>query len=300
MNDSYPDDSKRKAFKPPRRRRRPIRWPSAPRSSTGGGVRDGWLSGLIVGGNRAVAGVGFALVPVLESRFDDASLILVCLLLAGITGGVVFADWWFTRRSPRRELAADLVSLAVLVPASSVARMIAVADSRLGGRDLNYIAAALGVLAVFLIIVSVSLSDESSPPSHSTIGVLPAAILLVALFAGSSAASTANLWQAASLAWIVSAIMTVVYGLAGTSWRSFIAPVSYALFAVVVLTAVDQDSSRRTVSSVHQELSVGILLLVGLILLAMGLWSASMRSIPPGQLAQAQQRSRSSHLDGNR
>lgn len=211
--------------------------------------------GLGYGLTRAACAIGFGAVPMLSERFGDAALSLVsfglALLMIAIAGGLVRLG-----RPLEWRLAADAITLSVLIPVLVTASGIEVADDRLGGRSTNFLAAALATAMIYLVIVVVVTRSGADRNPSSQIGALPGALLITAILVGTSNFSAVTLWRGLSVAWMVAAIATALATLLSLRARALVAPLAFALFAAGIVVAEIMSESERSLSSGSSGIAV--------------------------------------------
>ena len=229
-----------------------------------------WGTWLVVSITRSICGVGFVLFPVLERRLGDTALVATCIGLAGIVGATAAGVWYASRGPIRRDLASDMVTLLVLVPALAVTAGIFVADSRFGGRTDNFMAAILAVISIFFIVALVGLTAPDSQRSWSPIVVLPAALVISAVVGSTGRFSAEEFWQGISLAWMVAAIATLA---AGTirGLRSLLGPTVYVLFSLGIYLTRDITEESERISQASLNAALATIVLVGVVVVFMSL-----------------------------
>lgn len=247
-----PDDSGRRAFKPPRqRRRRPRRPASVQRDFSLWDLREGFGYGLI----RALCAVGFGFVPSFDARFGDASLAVVSSGLAMFVFAIVLL-LLHAGRPAEWPLLADAVSLLVLVPVIITASGIEVSDARLGGRSTNFLAAAGAVILVYLIVVVIATRGGADRTASSQVGVLPGSLSIAIILLGTEHFSAGAIWRGLSIAWMVAAIATVTAMFVSMRARLFVAPAAFALVAIGVVVPDFLGDSERSLSSGSSGIAV--------------------------------------------
>ena len=229
-----------------------------------------WGPWLVVSIARAVCGVGFALFPVLEQRLGDTALVATCIGLAGITGAAAASVWYASRGPIRRDLAADIVTLLVLIPSLAVTASIFVADSRFGGRSDNFMAAILAVIFIFFIVALIGLSAPDLPRPWSPMAVLPAALAISAVIGSSGRFSAEDFWQGISLAWMVSAIATLAAGTI-TRLRSLLGPAVYFVFSLGIYLSRDITEESQRISQTSLNVALATVALIGIVIVFMAL-----------------------------
>lgn len=249
------DDSRRRAFKPPRRRRTPRRQIRPP-SLNLWRFRHGFGLGIV----RAICAIGFGFVPSVSDRFGDAALALVSVALAAAVAGIVVM---LIRMSRPLEwpLLADAATLFTLVPILVTASGIEVADARFGGRGINFFAAASAVVLLYVIVVTIATRGWSHRGASGQLGALPGAFSITVVLLGTANFSAGGIWRGLSIAWMGAALVTVVAMLVPARYRAVVAPLAFALFAAGVVAtnaASDEAASLSSGSSAVAALSAAI------------------------------------------
>lgn len=196
--------------------------------------------------------------------------------VAAVAGGV-----WYTLRTPvRRDLAADAVTLACLVPTIVVASGIQLADARFGGRAENVLAAMGAVAAVFAIVAFIGASERGAGFGFVALAALPAALSVAAIIGGTTVFAGGQTWQGLSLAWMAAAGATLVYLVIPAS-RGWVSIVVFAGFAAAMLTLPD----RRVTASTQADLDVALLTVaaVAAIIVLIGFAPSGRPSGPTGE-----------------
>jgi hypothetical protein len=148
-------------------------------------------------------------VPSLRVQFGDLALSLVSLVGAVVLIAAMVGLQRLTGEAPRSVFVTDALTILILSPALAVASSIAVADSRLGGRSWNFLAAGLLVCCVAGIILTIVTRAGERRGSVALIEFLPAVLTVTSVIAGVSRFSAGNTWQGLSLAWGIAAGLTL-------------------------------------------------------------------------------------------
>ncbi len=149
------DDSGRRAFKPPRRRRTPRRQIRPP-SLNLWRFRHGFGLGIV----RAICAIGFGFVPTVSDRFGDAALALVSVALAAAVAGIVVM---LIRMSRPLEwpLLADAATLFIL-------------------------GSATAVVLLYVIVVTIATRGWSHRGASGQLGALPGAFSITVVLLGTA------------------------------------------------------------------------------------------------------------------
>lgn len=254
------DRVKRRAFKPPRQRRRARREPTG-RGFSIWDMRDGLGYGL----TRAICAIGFGVTPVVGDRFGDASLAVISAGL-GLLVFAVVAALMRMGRSTEWRLVADALTLLVLIPVLATASGIEVADARLGGRTANFLAAAVATVLIYTIVVIVATKAGGDRNAATQIGALPGALSITAIFLGASYFSAGTLWRGLTVSWMVAAIVTVLAMFVSLRARVAVAPGAFALFAVAIVFLESTNEDGRTLSSESSAIAMGAAVVVAILL----------------------------------
>lgn len=255
------DRVKRRAFKPPRQRRRSARRKPTGRGSSIWDMRDGLGYGL----TRAFCAIGFGLTPALGEQFGDAALAVVSAGLALLMLTIVAALMRLGRATEWR-LVADAVTLLVLIPVLATASGIEVADARLGGRSANFLAAAAATVLIYAIVVIVATRAGADRTAGTQIGALPGALSITAVLIGASHFSASALWRGLTVSWIVAAVVTVLAMFVSLRARVVVAPAAFALFALVVVLLESSNDGAGTLSSETTGIAMGAAALIAVML----------------------------------
>jgi hypothetical protein len=236
------DNSKRRAFRPPKRPRRTYQRPSIP-------TPDLWQyrHGFGVALSRAACAVGFGMVPGMSNRFGDAALVVVCVLLGAAVAGAVFL-LYRAGRALEWQLVADAMTLIVLLPALITASGIEVADARYGGRGENFLAAATALVLLFVVVTTVATRGWANLRTSGQTGSVPAAFSITIILLGTNHFSAGGMWRGLSIAWMVAAGVTLLATLAPARYRPYIVPGSFILVAVGVVM-LNASGSSQSISS---------------------------------------------------
>ncbi len=209
----------------------------------------------------------------------DASLVAICVVLGTVAAIVAGLSWHYSGGTVRRELAADVVSLVLVVPIVAVAVSIQVADVRFGGRGNHFLASAIAVFFGYLIVVVVATFAGAIRDRTSQVAVLPAALVIAAVIGGAGRFSSANVWKGVSLAWILAAAATFMFALLPRNLRGFIVPAVYIVFAIVVLATSSSADGESMIGASSAGLATALTIVVGVVLVAIPITtSASKRS----------------------
>ena len=118
---------------------------------------------------RVLVGATCSALPAFEDRLGQVAFPLVWALLAvfAVLSAVVTARSEAMRVWPLN--AVDGLTLAALIPTVAVSSRIAVADSRLGGETVNFLAAGGAVLAVVAIVAKATALKWAEGPEKAAI-----------------------------------------------------------------------------------------------------------------------------------
>lgn len=202
------------------------------RQSAGAGAN--WRNWLLSATARAGIATGFLLTPAVREQLGDASIAALSVFIAGALIMTLIGHWYFVRGQARRDLAADAFAVVALVPVGIVAAGIQGAEDRFGGRTANVLAALTATILIYAIVALIARMDDRLEFGDAAIGSLGGALSLAVLVGNPNRFATAELWQALSVAWMVAAVATVIYGVAPAIARSAIPVVVYGVFALVV------------------------------------------------------------------
>jgi hypothetical protein len=276
--DQTVDRVKRRAFKPPRQRRR-VRRQSTGRSFSIWDMRDG----LGYGFTRATCAIGFGLTPFIGGRFGDASLAIISaglgLLMLAIVAGLMRMG-----RSTEWRLVADAITLLVLVPLLATASGIEVADARLGGRSTNFLAAAGATVLIYAIVVILATKAGADRNAATQIGALPGALSITAILLGTSHFSAGALWRGLAVSWMVAAIVTAFAMFVSLRARISVAPLAFALFALAIVFLESSNDDGRTLSSESSAIAMGADAVVAVILVLIPLPQCRRRVRHPSRI----------------
>ncbi len=258
--DESSDPVQRRAFKPPRRKRRPRRKPT-PRSFSIWDMRDGLGYGL----TRAVCAIGFGSVPAVGERFGDAALAVVASGLA-VMVLVIVAALLRVGRPTEWRLVADALTLVVLIPVLATASAIEVADARLGGRSVNFMAAAAATVLIYLIVVIAATRAGADRNASTQIGALPGALSITAILLGTSHFSAGDLWRGLTISWMAAAFVTLCAMFVSLRVRAAVAPAALALFAMAIVVLQTSANGGGTLSSESSAVAMFAVAAVAIIL----------------------------------
>ncbi|MGH9173677.1 MAG: hypothetical protein ACRD1H_04945 [Vicinamibacterales bacterium] len=204
-----------------------------------------WVPPAVV---RVLIGATCTTLPAFEDRLGQVAFPIVWLALAvfAILAAITTSRSEAVRSWPLN--AVDGLTLATLVPTVVVASRIEVADSRLGGATMNFLAAAGAVLAVVTIVSLVAALACAERPDTATIALLPAALTVAAIIAGAERFAADNVAQGLTAVWIVAGVATLCFGVANQRARSMVSPVAFAMVAVVA-TALAGDGMAEVTTS---------------------------------------------------
>lgn len=268
------DDSKRRAFKPPRQRapRRQYRPPSINLWQ----FRHGFGLGLL----RATCAVGFGFVPPVSERFGDAALALVGVALAAVVAAVAIV---LVRMNRPLEwpLLADAATLFVLLPVLVTASGIEVADVRFGGRGVNFLAAATAVVLLYLIIATIATRGWSLRGVTNQLGALPGALSITVILLGTANFSAGGLWRGLSIAWMVAAATTVLAAFIPGRSKALVAPVALALFAGFVVLTDTASGDGTPLGSGTSAIAAGTTAIVAAVLILIPGFGPAAERVPP-------------------
>ncbi len=210
---------------------------SQPRQQGSGGERTsrGWRAWLLSGTARAGVATGFLLIPTVRLQLDDAATALMCVVLSACLLATALGHVYLTRLPFRRDLIADAVAVVALAPSAIVAASIQSADDRFGGRTEYLLAALAAAVTIFAIVAAVARTDIRLGFGDATLGALAGALTLAAVIGNTPRFPSGDAWQPLSLAWMVAALVSLVYGMLPDAVRSIVPVASYALFCVVII-----------------------------------------------------------------
>lgn len=210
------------------------------------------------------------MVPGVSNRFGDAALVIVCLLL-GAAVACAAAMIYRAGRPLEWQLLADAMTLVVLLPALITASGIEVADARYGGRGENFLAAAIALVLLYVVVTTVATRGWSELRTLGQTGAVPAAFSITIILLGTNHFSAGGMWRGLSVAWIVAAGVTMLTTLVPGRYRHWVVPTSFMVFAVgvVLLNASSEgralDSGTSTVAALATATVAAILILVPLL-----------------------------------
>ncbi|MEZ4522251.1 MAG: hypothetical protein R3A46_11505 [Thermomicrobiales bacterium] len=239
MSADYPYDSEIQPEAPPRRR--------PPRRSD----RRDWRNWLLSGTVRAGVATGFLMIPTVRVQLGEAAIALLCLFLGVVLAGVLGGHWYIARRTARRDIAADIVAIVALTPSAIVAAGIQGAEDRFGGRTVNVLAALGSTLLIFAIVAFVAQLDERIEFGAAAMGSLGGALTFAALLANPDRYSANEVWQPLSIAWMVAAGATILFGVLPGGIRSFFPIAVYVAFAAVFLFLPVETTPEESASGVE-------------------------------------------------
>jgi hypothetical protein len=193
-----------------------------------------WRGWLLSATARASVATGFLLVPTARAQLGDATLAILCFVLAAGLIAAMATHWYVARERARRDLAADALAVLAVTPTTMVAAGIQSADDRFGGRTSYALAALAATVLVFAIGALVAGMDERLTVGDVSLGALGGALVVAALIGNPSRFNADDAWQALSIAWMAAALATAAYAVLPGGLRSFAGPLVYALFAVVI------------------------------------------------------------------
>lgn len=269
------DDSRRRAFKPPRQRA-PRRRIKAPQVNLWQ-YRHGFGLGLV----RAACAIGFGFVPAASSRFGDAALVLVAVALAVMVVAVVTLLQRMNRPL-EWPLLADAATLFVLVPVLVTASAIEVADARFGGRGENFLAAASAVVLLYLIVATIATRGWSVRGASGQIGALPGPLSITIILLGTANFSAGGIWRGLSIAWMAAALITAVAVFVPVRYRPIVAPSALSLFAIfVVLQDASSGSGSPIGSGASAIAAIATACVAGVLILIPGIRTQQPQYIPP-------------------
>ncbi len=269
------DDSNRRAFRPPKRPRRTFQRPSIP-------APDLWQyrHGFGLALSRAACAVGFGMVPGVSSRFGDAALVIVCMLLGLAVAGAA-AMLYRAGKQLEWQLIADAMTLMVLLPALITASGIEVADARYGGRGENFLAAAAALVLLYVVVTTVATRGWADLRLAGQTGAVPAALSITIVLLGTNHFSAGGMWRGLSVAWMVAAGVTLLVTLSPGRYRHVVVPVTFLIFAVGVVM-LNASSDGRALSSGTSSVAALTTAVVAAILILIPLLSpATKRTMPP-------------------
>ena len=261
FDDTQPDDRQRRAFKPPRQRRRRERKPRGT-SFNLWEMREGFGYGL----TRALCAVGFGFVPGVSDRLGDSALTVVSSLLAAMMVAI-FVGLIRLGRAPEWRLIADAVALFVLVPVLVTASGIEVADARLGGRSSNFLAAAVALVLIYAITAIIATRGGADRNAASQIGALPGALSIAVVVLGTTHFSASAIWRGLSIAWMVAAVATVLAMFVPLNLRALVAPVVFLLFTVGVVVPDFLSENEAILDAGSAGIAMVTVVVVALVLL---------------------------------
>lgn len=217
---------------------------------------------------RAAAATVFLGIPTIDARFGAVGIPLVCVSLAFaalLLGNAMramspSADWSLP--------VVDSVTLLLVVPSSTVAFGIGRADERLGGSASHVAAAVAVVIGCTAIAAFVAALLNERAPLLAVTAFLPAPFVVAAVLAGGGLFGADAVAQAISLAWIASAIVTLIDGVIAPTLRSLLAPTSFVLFALVLLFLANTQGGA-VLSPANRLLALATTAICGALLLLM-------------------------------
>ena len=194
-----------------------------------------WRDWLLSATVRAGIATGFLLTPSVRVQLGGAAIAALSLFIGMLVAGVVAGHWYIARRSARRDLAADAFAVVALAPSTIVTAGIQGAEDRFGGRTAYVLAALAASVLIFAIVASLARLDDRVTFGTATVGALGGALTLAALLGNPARYTTADSWQALSIAWMVAALATLVFGVLPRKGRGILPIAVYAVFALFVV-----------------------------------------------------------------
>lgn len=267
------DDSKRRAFRPPKQRR-PRRRVSLPSPDLWRFRRE-----IGIGVVRAACAVGFALYPGVAIRFADSALTVLSLIMGVGVAALVFLIYR-AGRPIEWQMLADSTTLIVLMPVLITASAIEVADARFGGRGVNFLAAAAALVLLFLVVTTIATRGWADRRQEGQTGALPAAFSITIVLLGTNHFSAGGMWRGLSIAWMAAAVVTVLSGVVPARMRPLVVPVAFMLFAVGVVV-VNASAAGRALSSGASAIAALAVASVAAILILAPLIGPALTSQPP-------------------
>ncbi len=207
-----------------------------------------WRVWLLSATARAGVATGFLLVPTVRLQLGDASLAVLCFVLAGCVVATLAGHLYFVRERARRDLAADAIAVLALVPAAIVAASIQGADDRFGGRTENVLAALGAATMIFGIVAIVARADHRITFADASLGSLGGALALAAIIGSSPRFSGGDVWQALSLAWMVAALSSLVFAMLPGRARALLPIAVYGTFSLAILL-LPADTPNQSVNT---------------------------------------------------
>lgn len=205
-----------------------------PEPGQSAGAAGNWRNWLLSATARAGVATGFLLTPTVQTQLGDATTVALSLFISAALVMTLLGHWYLARGQARRDLAADAFAVVALVPVGLVAAGVQGADDRFGGRTTNVLAALTATILIYAIVALIARMDERLDFGDAVIGSLGGALTLVVLIGNPNRLATADAWQALSIAWMVAAVATVVYGVLPTVARAVLPVVVYGAFALVI------------------------------------------------------------------
>ena len=236
---------------------------SEPASGQQSLVPASWRNWLLSGVVRAVVASGYLLTPTVRVQLGDAANAALSCFLGLVVIVALIGHWYVRRGEARRDLAADVVSIVALTPSVIVAAGIQNADDRFGGRTANVLAALSASVALFAVVAIVARLDERIDFGSAAIGALPGALIVVSLLGDPHLYDAGAAWQGISIAWMVAAIATVVFGFLPVGARNFVPIVVFAAFGLWVILSGAGDATSGEGSG---TLSVIVVIVTGAIM----------------------------------
>lgn len=229
------------------------------------GFAQGWRNWLLSGTARAAVATGFLLTPTVRVQLGGAAIAALCVFISLILATILAGHLYFARGSARRDVAADIVAVVAVVPSAIVTAGIQSAEDRFGGRTTNLLAALATTTLIFAIVALVARLDERLDFGEATVGALGGALTVAAMIGSPDRYSTSDAWQGLTIAWMIAAVATVVFGVLPVVARTPFPLIVYAIVAAG-FAIIPVERSAASPDSGIESLSVLTLIVAGAIM----------------------------------
>jgi hypothetical protein len=232
----------------PKPRRAPLGWPYP-----------GWRERIVPSVARAFCAVAFAGFAAFETRFGDSALVIASVGLAAFISAIVYVSAKMQSEFSLGVLLPDVVALLLLPSALWIASGIKVADERFGGNAGHFLLAALAVLGLTGVIMILAAVASVRAPERSVLGAMSGSLAAIAVLAGGSRFASGSLPDGLSVAWMVTAAITLSDGIVSPRSRHvlrFAVVVGFAL-VVFIVGVTASSSADNTTNDVIATIAAG-------------------------------------------
>ncbi|HUG17319.1 MAG TPA: hypothetical protein VMM78_20100 [Thermomicrobiales bacterium] len=162
-----------------------------------------------------------------------------------------------------------------------MASSIGIADARIGGGAGHFAAASVVVVGATVIVAVAASAVCYRSVQTGVLAMLPAPMVVAAVIGGADRFAAGSLAQGLAIAWLATAALTLLDGVAGDELRSLVAPAGFAIFAIVMAVVARSDAPSQ-MSATNSALALITTALAGTTLLILPVVAGNVTGVERG------------------